>query len=93
MSLGNGYLGSNSLEDSGVGNREVLPSKPTDWTTSYQCGKFDFLNDQECIVLINNETTQYLRANQGFSITTDSKPIHSFIIVTPNVSYNYSAEY
>ncbi len=93
MSLGNGYIGSASIETSTSTNHEVLPPKPSDWENGYKCSKFDFINDQDCIVLINNETRIYLRAGQGISIGEKSKPITSFIIEEQDITYNYIAEY
>lgn len=91
---GNGYLGSEQILTS-VANEEVLPPIPigSNWTNGYMCGIFEWLNEQDTVVLINNKTRVFIRAGQGFKIGNGSKAIHSFIIESAGVNYNWIAEY
>lgn len=92
FSYGDGYLGSNNLLTS-VANQEVIPSTPLDWTNGYHLYKFSFKNDQACQVIINNETTLYLRANEGFNIELGDKEIFSFKIVQADITFNWHGAY
>jgi hypothetical protein len=93
MRIGNGYLGTDSVKTS-VAGQELLPSKPVDWTESYKLYKFSFINyDLDCSVLINNETTIFLKANQGFEMSEEDEAITSFKILTNGVSYTWIGAY
>lgn len=89
MRIGSGYKGSPNLQTS-VSNQEIIPDKPADWTMGYMFYRFSFYNDQECHILINNDTeAKYLRAGQGFESTSEDTPIFSFKIIENSITYNW----
>lgn len=85
---GSGYLASPELEIS-TANQQIVPNKPSHWTVGYKLYKFSFMNDQATKVIINNKTTAYLRAGQGFEMEIGDAPIYSFVIVDAEISYNW----
>ena len=89
---GNGYLGSDSLQTS-TENYEVIPQKPDGWSHGYNCWRFEWMNDQEAVVLINGKTRLFIRAGQGYKIDAGSQPIYSFIVETPDVTFNWNGDY
>lgn len=91
---GNGYLGSSKLETSSA-NQEIVPQPPShlNWTSGYKLYKFSFSNRQATQVIINNATTIYLEAGQGFEMETGDASIYSFIIVEPDITFNWIAAY
>lgn len=89
---GSGYIGSPSIQVSAA-NQEIIPSPPSHWTTKYNFYKFSFYNEQSCTVRINGGNPIFLRANQGFNIDLHDAPIWSFVIVEPNIHYNWIGAY
>lgn len=90
--MNNGYLGSPSIQTSSA-NQEIVPIAPDEWTQGYKLKSFDFMNDQDCTIVINNLTNIFLRAGQGFSVSKGSAAIHSFVIKDVGITYNFVAEY
>lgn len=85
-----GYKGSDNLQTS-IANQEIIPNAPEGWTINYSFYKFQFLNDQNCHIIINGEDPIFIRANQGFAmnnIDKDSK-ITSFQVVENNITFNW----
>lgn len=89
---GSGFLGSDSLETS-VANAEIIPTKPSSWTYNYKLYKFSLFNTQECVLVINGDTSIFLRAGQGFSSDQGDKEIESAKITTNGISYNWVGAY
>lgn len=87
--LGSGYIGSSNLQTS-VANEEIIPSPPQG-QYRYNCYTFSFMNDQACSVVINNSSSIYLRANQGFNMDENDAPIISFKIVENGITFNWIA--
>jgi hypothetical protein len=90
--IGNGYLGSNNLQTS-IGNTEILPTPPSDWTEPYNFYKFSFKNDQDCHIIINSGNQIFLRANQGFEMNEIDETITSFKIVESGITFNWIGTY
>lgn len=89
--MGIDYLGSPSLQTS-VANAEILPAPPENFSLGkkYNFYKFAYMNDQDCSVLINSNTTPiFLRAGQGFETNEADAPIYSFKIVEAGITYNW----
>lgn len=86
--MANGYLGSSQVLVS-VGGKNIIDDKPSNWTHDYKLKKFSFNNEQNCTVKINNQTTLFLKAGQGFEVDKGDFPITSFIIVEAEISYNW----
>ncbi|MCM3387353.1 hypothetical protein M3649_04290 [Ureibacillus chungkukjangi] len=86
--MANGYLGTNKVEIS-VQNQEIVPPKKEKWTLGYHLYKFSFLNHQNCLVVVNQETEIYLEAGQGFEIDRYDKPITSFIIKNADIPFTW----
>lgn len=80
-----GYLGSSSIVTS-QGNDEIVPQGLSFY-------KFSFLNYSACTVKINNSDPIYLAEGQGFSSDIHDAKITSFIIVEPNIQYNWIGAY
>lgn len=89
---GNGYLASPSMQTS-TANQEIIYQKPEHWTHGYRLYKFSFSNKSDVTVIINNETTAFLEAGQGFEMAIGDKPIQSFIIVEADIIFNWLAAY
>ena len=91
---GNGYLGSKQVETSTL-NQEVIPSPPAEkkWTTGYSLYRFEFLNMDDCRILVNGETELFRLAGQGFKMDEIDKEIKSFIVVTPNVRFMWNGNF
>ncbi|MFS0643692.1 hypothetical protein [Siminovitchia sp. 179-K 8D1 HS] len=83
-----GYIGSQELQTSEA-NKEIIPSKPDDWTHGYKLYKFSFMNESDCTVVINDKYTIFLKANQGLSIDKGDEPIVSFKIKEGGIKYNF----
>lgn len=81
-------LGSQSLQTS-TANMEIIPSPPDNWTVDYQLNPFSFMNDQDCTVRINGSDPIFLRAKQGFNLDHKYKTIRSFVIVEPEITFNW----
>jgi hypothetical protein len=91
--FGSGYIGTDTLKTS-VAQQELIPSPPVNWTVKYSLYKFTFMNDQDCSVLINGNTTAiFLRAGQGFETTDSDAPIYSFKINESGITYNFVGAY
>ncbi|HHY96780.1 MAG TPA: hypothetical protein GYA04_01965 [Acholeplasma sp.] len=86
--IGSGYIGSEEIKTSQA-NEEVVPAAPANWTIPYMFYKFELYNEQECTVIINGKATIFLRAEQGWKTDCTDVPISSFVIVEPNISYNW----
>lgn len=86
--IGSGYLGTDSVKTS-VNNAEIIPSAPVGWTLPYELYKFSFLNYADCSVLVNNTTTLFLKANQGFEMSENDEPITSFKILADGITYSW----
>jgi hypothetical protein len=96
MSFGsymNGYVGSSNLQTS-VANQEIISLPPVTWYyKTYLFYKFEFFNDQDCHIIINNTTPIFVRALQGFSSCTPDNGISSFKIVEDGITFNWVGEY
>jgi hypothetical protein len=90
--LGVGYLGTDSIKTS-VANEELVPVKPEHWTRGYSFYKFSFVNKQACKVIINGESTIFLDAEQGFEMGEVDALVKSFVIVEPDIEYQFIACY
>lgn len=90
--FGFGYLGTSEIETS-VSNQEIVPTSPSDWTVKYDIHKLSFMNYDETNIIINGTTNILLSANEGFEMSYQDAPIHSFVIVNPNVKYKFIASY
>jgi len=91
MSIGNGYLASDKILTS-TANQELVPPRKVGWTEGYKIRKLSFDNaEQACTIIINNETTAFLKIGQGFEMGYDDVPIHSFIIKEAGVKYSWVA--
>ncbi|MGM9988884.1 MAG: hypothetical protein ACI35O_16885 [Bacillaceae bacterium] len=86
------YIGSPALLTSKK-DTEVVPEKPSEWTIPYTLYNFEFENDQDCTVTINNKHSIFLRAGRGFIIGDNDEPITSFVIKEPNITYTWAAKY
>lgn len=95
MRIGNGFLGSDSIKTS-VANAEILPTPPVGFSQGkkYSFYKFAFMNESDCKVLINDNTSAiFLRAGQGFETNQIDAPVHSFKIVESGIQYNWLGAY
>ncbi len=81
MQVGIKFIGSSVLQTS-TANEEIIPDK----TILY---KFSFMNDQDCTVKINKGSPIFLRSGQGFSMNEIDAFISSFVIVEPNITFNW----
>lgn len=91
--VGHSFLGSSSLQTS-IANQELVPIAPEDWINSHlSFYKFSFDNDQECTIKVNGGNLLFLKAGQGFESTEVDAPIHSFIVVTAGVTFNWIGAY
>ena|SRR5205085_894599 len=91
--FGSGYIGSSQIMVS-TAQQELIPSPPVNWNTKYNLYKFTFMNDQDCSVLINDNTTAiFLRAGQGFETNDSDAPIYSFKIVEAGITFNFVGAY
>lgn len=79
--IGNGYGGSSDIETS-TENQELIP-------TGNVVYKIKFYNQDACHVLINDITTIYLGAYQGFETCETDRLIYSFKIIDAGVKFNY----
>jgi hypothetical protein len=91
MRIGSGYKGSVALQTS-VANAEILPAKPVGWTVPYNFYKFSFECDSDCTMIVNGEEI-FLRANRVWSIDSEDKPITSFKIKEPNLTFTWYGNY
>jgi hypothetical protein len=92
MRIGNGYIGSSDLQTTSTTNTECIPSPPSNlnWTQGYNIYKFSFMNyDTNCHIIINNGNPIFLKANLGFEMDEDDKPITSFKIVESGITYSF----
>lgn len=89
--VGSGYLGSKQQETS-VANQEIIPTTPSNWTTSYFLKKFSFANEQNCVVKVNGVEI-FLRAAQGFKMDVHDSPVYSFIVVDAGIQFNWVGMY
>lgn len=89
---GSGYLASPKLETS-TANQEIIESPPVHWTQGYKLYKFSFMNRQDATVIINEKTTAFLEARQGFNMEQGDEPIFSFVIVESGINYNFVGAY
>ena len=87
-----GYLGTDEVKTS-TANQEIIPPSPTDWTVGYRIYKLSFMNYDATNIIINGTANILLDANEGFEMTYLDAPIHSFIIVNPDVKYKFVASY
>lgn len=91
--IGSGYIGTDSLKVS-VGNDQLVPTPPSSYPYSkYSFYKFSFNNQQDCTVIINNTTTIFIPAEQGFEMDSDDLGITSFVIKESGVTYTFVAAY
>jgi hypothetical protein len=90
--IGSGYIGSPSLQTS-TANQEIIPTKPAGWTHGYNLYKFSFMNDQDCVVVINNLAPIFLRAGQGMNVDNMDSPVWSFKITTSGITFNFVGAY
>ena len=81
MQIGSRFFGSSQLTTS-TSNQEIVPRGKIFY-------KFSFMNSQDCTVKINGSNPIFLRANQGFSMDEVDAYIHSFVIVEPNIEFNW----
>ena len=89
--LGSGYLGSSDILKSNA-NEEVIPMRPEGHTVPYSFYKFTFSNpNQPCRVRINGGAPIYIDTGNGVSIDYVDAPIWSFIILEPDIDYNWFA--
>lgn len=86
------YIGSPALLTSKK-NEELVPPKKEGHTYGYTLYSFEFENDQDCTVTINNKHSIFLRAGRGFIIGDNDEPITSFVIKEPNITYTWAAKY
>jgi hypothetical protein len=87
--LGSGYIGTDSKKTS-TSMIEIIPTPPSSYTfKKYNCYEFSFYNDQDCTVIINGETTVFLRAGFGFEMDSTDQPIHSFVIKESGITYTF----
>lgn len=89
---GSGYKGSPELQIS-TANQEIIPAKPANWTGGYKLYKFSFDNKQDVTVRLNNETTLFLEAEQGFEMERGDAPIFSFVVITSGVQFLWVGAY
>ena len=91
--MGNGYLGSESLITS-TENYEVVPNTPDGWSDErYSFYKFSFINKTDCTIRINGGNPIFLEKNQGFEANKGDAKINSFVIVEPDVEFNWIGAY
>jgi len=83
------YLGSSAIMTS-TSNQEIVQTQLVAPYTSL--GKFTFINDAVCHVLINNSAPILLRANQGFYSEQEDYRINSFIIVDSGITFSWIGE-
>ena len=86
------YIGSPKLMES-ASNEELVPKKPEGHTVGFILYSFEFENDQDCTVTINNKHSIFLRAGRGFIIGDNDEPITSFVIKEPGITYTWAAKY
>lgn len=86
-------IGSANLQIS-VANAEIVPNSPETWiNVVYSFKEFDFLNDQDCHIIVDGADAIFLRANQGFKYSSEINRIKSFKIVEAGIGYNWLACY
>lgn len=90
--IGSGYVGTDSIKTS-TANQNIIPSAPSNWTIPLSLYKFEFINDQDCTVIVNNSTTLFLRAGYGFEISEIDLPISSFVIKDAGITYTFTGFY
>ncbi|WP_182004768.1 hypothetical protein [Priestia aryabhattai] len=91
--LGNGWLGSSAITSS-IANMELVPPSPSNWM-NMKLGfyKFELRNLQACTVKINGGSPIYLDVEQGFISNSEDAMIYSFVIVEPNIQYQWLGAY
>ena len=87
MSRGSGYKGSPAVMNSGAqGEMEIIPLNSRG--KNYSFYTFQFKSKVSPVtVKINNE--QICLDDDTFSMGKDDAPIHSFVVVTPNVQFTW----
>lgn len=88
----NGYLASPEIQTS-TENHEIVPEKPSGWTSGYRIKKLSFSNVEECTLLINNETEVKIPPGRGFEMGYNDPVITSFIIKESGIQFNYIATF
>ena len=83
------YLGSSAIMTSTT-NQEIVQTQLVAPYTSL--GKFTFINDGVCHVLVNNSLPILLRANQGFYSEQSDYRISSFIIIDAGITFSWIGE-
>jgi hypothetical protein len=75
------FDGSSSLQTS-VANAEIIPVGVSFYF-------FQFSNDQDCTIKINDSNPIFIRANQGLVSTFHDRMVYSFKIVESGIKYNW----
>jgi len=93
MQKGSGWQGSPRIETS-TAYKEIVPSTPSGWV-NMKLGfyKFQFRNLQDCTVKINDGNPILLIAEQGFNSKSEDATIYSFVIIEPNIQYQWIGAY
>lgn len=92
MRKGSGYLGSSKIETSKE-NQEILPLPPEKWTVGYRLYKMTFKAYDDMTIIINNQSSIFLSANQVFEMDETDALISSFIIVNKGAKFQWIGAY
>lgn len=70
---------------------EIIPNQPNG--EPYPFYSFDFINEEECMVSVNESEFFRLGANQGLRFGIHDPIIYSFIIKEEGITYNFIGGY
>ncbi len=88
-------IGSETVESSGAGMKNIIENAPADWTLPYKFRVFKFYNETDCTVIVNGSNPIFIMGNMGFESHSilGYPEIYEFIIVEAGINYNYYGIY
>lgn len=90
ISKGSYYMGSETMLTS-VSNEEIIPETPSNWTRDrYSYYRFDFMNLEDCTIVINDGGKIFLPSGCGYSIDENAPTVRSFKIIESGVNFHWS---
>jgi len=88
------YFGSPDIQTSTENQEIIQQHKPSEWSIKkLTVSRFNFYNEQNCHIKINEGEPIFIRAGQGFEMDMYDGELISFIIVEENINYNYMGNY
>ncbi|MDF2885073.1 MAG: hypothetical protein K0R54_5644 [Clostridiaceae bacterium] len=81
---------STSATQTSIANQEIIqPNKPEGYNGTFIANYFDFYNDEDCHVLVNDNTTPMFIKSGGFTFGSIYQ-LRILKIVEENIHYNFS---